>query len=614
MKIEVDGYEIENVHMVLSGSAPHFSWIIRKDNRVLRVLGMDVWGYLKQGLEASAQSLGVIEKIEIDKSYFHLSYEEITNEQWDELRAYGKRDPRTTREVYLVLLQLLSQFSPDVVTKKGILPPSAPAAAARIAFSHMEGDTLHQSPRWAIQLALESYSGGLVFARMRGPVSNLLVGDRNSAYPTMMQMLPNPEKVRYISRLHPCMEDLIGKIGFCHASFEHNGTFIPFVTAWDGSAKSCHATGRYERQAISIYELSAGYLTKQITHITVHDAIYLAYDNDAEQSGFLYDFVHEYHTIKNQNQKGSPLYLLAKLLMNSLYGKLIELRSPESLILPKHILLLRVPFSWKSRMEKDDAFRMRFYGILVNQGMELDDLMREYQPEEYDSMVPLHELIQEQGLKAGTYFFPFYASLITAGQRAWMSIYCYYTKAVLADTDSAFSLLSEQDFIKALKKADTITTRIGVGHCRIGKELGDIDIELRNGRGHIAGIKQYELQGEGGVYKIAHHAIVQPDGEDKLSFYRYAIAQLSLGQAVTYKEKSRPVRLRSALLRGKDFGVFEAGTRTITPKQDSRMEIVRRVGNNVYYQWKNREPREETSLLNESDFTTFVECGSVLVE
>ena len=34
LKVVVDGYEIENVHMVLHGSAPHFSWIIRKDNRI----------------------------------------------------------------------------------------------------------------------------------------------------------------------------------------------------------------------------------------------------------------------------------------------------------------------------------------------------------------------------------------------------------------------------------------------------------------------------------------------------------------------------------------------------------------------------------------------------
>lgn len=608
MKILVDGYEIENVHMVLSGSAPHFSWILRKDNRIMRMYAMDIWGYLKQGLAESAKALGVIDKIEIDKSYFHIPFEELTEDQLNELREYGKRDPQTTREIYLTLLEILSSFSPAVITKKGILPPSAPAAASRIAFSKMKGTHLRQSPKWAVDITLACYSGGLVFSRVRGKVSNILVGDRNSAYPTMMTLLPDPEKVSYVSRIKPTMDELIGKIGFCRASFVHQGKFIPFVTSWDGSARSNHGTGLYHKQPISIYELCAGYLTGQITDITIHEAVYLSYEKDAESSGFLYDFVMTYHKMKNENKKGSPLYLLAKLLMNALYGKLIEMRSPESLILPKSVSMLRIPESWAYRIAKNESFRNAFYNCLVQSGFGLDELLEEYPPFHEDTFVRLETLIENTDLKAGTFFFPFYASLITAGQRAWMSVYTYYTKAFLADTDSAFTPLSLSEFKEAIQKADEITSLIGVGRCRIGKELGDIDIEIQNASGFIAGIKQYALSDREGNQKIAHHAIVYPDFGDtehpkeaKNLFFSKVIEHLSQGKSVTYQEKPRPIKMRSALLRGGDYGKFFSSPRTITPKDDPRMKVLKKTKDLSFYQWLPKEGSNELKLQNDSD-------------
>lgn len=596
IKCEIDGYEVENVHMVLSGSAPHFTWIIRKDNYVLKVYAMDLWGYLKQGLGASAKALGIIDKLPVDKEYFHIPLEELTDTQLDELRTYAKRDGKVTRELYLSLLYFLTEFSEDVVTSKGILPPSAPAAAARIAFAKMDDDVLKQPPKFAVQLSLEGYNGGLVFSRATGEFENILVGDRNSAYPTMMSMLPNPEKVKYILRIRPTPDELVGKIGFCRASFEIESDHVPFITSDDDSGRSNHAQGRYDYQTISIYELMAGYLIGTINHITIHEAVYLKYEEDAENNGIFYDFVKYFHNLKNENEKGSALYMLAKLLMNALYGKLIEMRNPESVIIPLHIRKLRVPTGIKTMIEHDKKYRYRFYNSILNCGEGLEEILNEYTPTDFDGFVSIEEVITDVTLTAGTYFYPFYASLITAGQRAWMSVYTYYTKAILADTDSAFTNMSEPQFIKAIKVADKITTKIGVGRCRVGTELGDIDIEMRNGHGYISGIKQYGLTGDtskgSGKHKIAHHTILSPDGisdeEEKDKFFIETIKQLSLGNPVTYKVKPRPVRIKTALLRGMDFGKFESSIRTITPKADPRLLVVAKAGKITYYRWKRR--------------------------
>ena len=594
MKCTEDDYEIENVHLVLSGSAPHFTWILRKNNRILKVYALDLWGYMKVGLGKSAKALGIIDKLEVDKEYFHIPLEQLTDEQLNELRVYAKRDPKVTRELYLALLYFLTQFSEDVVTKKGILPPSASAAAARIAFSKMKGKMLQQPPKMAIQMALDAYNGGMVFCRATGEFENILVGDRNSAYPTMMTLLPDPEQVRYLVVYKVKPDDLIGKIGFVRASFEIESDYIPFITSHDeeGNSTANHAPGRYQYHTMTIYELMAGYLVGTIKHITIHEALYLKYEPEAMGTGIFHDHVKNMHRVKNESEKGSALYLLAKSNMNNLYGKLIEMRNPEALIIPEYVRKLRVPTGVKYKLGMDKQYRHRFYNSLLNKGIGLEDILNEYEPTDWDGWISIEECVTELTLTAGTYFFPFYASLITGGQRAWMSVYTHFTKAILADTDSAFSPLTEPEFISSLEKASRITERIGVGKCQIGKELGDIDIELRNGKGFISGIKQYSLVDVDNKdkRKIAHHAILPPqkleDGQTYEDFFTYVISELSKGHSVTYQVKSKPVRIRTALMRGYGFGRFETSQRTITAKADKRLAVVAKRGKITYYRWK----------------------------
>ena len=590
LKIDVDGYELENVHMVLSGSAPHFTIIIRRDDKILKFYGIDLWGYLKEGLGVSAKALGVVDKIAVDKEYFHIPIEELTKEELQELRIYAKRDARTTRELYLTLLYFLTQFSPEVITKKGILPPSAPAAAARIMFSRLKNPILNQSPKWAVQIALEAYSGGLVFARVRGRVRGITVGDRTSAYPTMMTLLPDPEQIQYIFRKNMSITEIIGKIGFCVASFVHVGDIIPFVTTFDGTQRSNHAPGRYERQSISIYEITAGHLLGYIKEITIHEVVFLDFSEEALGTGILYDHITQMFKVKNESEKGSAMYLLAKLMMNSPYGKLIETRSPESMLLPSFIKNLRVPSSWEWLLENNKDFKIRFYQSLMRRLIDIDQLMEDFPLKSQDTLMTIEELTGKMKLIAGTYFFPFYASLITAGQRAWMSIFTYFTKAFLADTDSAFSPLNKEEFVQALILADQFTQKIGVGRCRIGKELGDVDIELENGAGFIAGIKQYALK-SGDKMKFAHHAMISPQLEDQTpeslkEWFYENIGRLANLKKVVYQTRPRPVKIKTALLRGKDFGRFESDRRKIEPKEDDRMIPAKVTSDLIFYKWR----------------------------
>lgn len=70
----------------------------------------------------------------------------------------------------------------------------------------------------------------------------------------------------------------------------------------------------------------------------IHSGFYV---DGPRESSFLRKFVDYFYEIKEREEregrKDSPLYLVAKLLMNALYGKLIEIRIPSAPILPEYL-------------------------------------------------------------------------------------------------------------------------------------------------------------------------------------------------------------------------------------------------------------------------------------
>ena len=203
----------------------------------------------------------------------------------------------------------------------------------------------------------------------------------------------------------------------------------------------------------------------------------------------------------------------------------------------------------------------------------------------------------------GAYFTPVYASLVTALQRAWVILLSRSLDSVAGDTDSIFTQMDINSplFKTRIIKADILARKIGIGVVREGDELGDYEVEIQGGNGWLSGIKQYYFYNPGGKDKCAHHTLIKPDidysdikhlskkeqgkimGDRRLEFFRKAIEILSIGNDFSYIGASSPVKLKTSLQRGKDFGVFEKQERHIKAKHDDRLNEI----SNGVFEWKN---------------------------
>jgi hypothetical protein len=581
VKMELDGYELEIRHHLLFGSAPHFDYIFRRDGRILEMKAIDLWGYWKGGLDATAKALGLEGKIEIEEEFFDRELETLSPVEWDKLYYYAKKDPAITRQIYIKTAELLSSISQSVFSK-GILPPSAPKASARICFSRLQKDELKAPPVNCIQHALNGYHGGYVYALWHGFAEQISVIDRKSAYPTILKMLPNPETVTYHTiQKGTHFESLIGKYGFVVASFHEANDKHPCVSLHGNDGRTMHPWGDFDHITISIPELAVGVLTGSVNNVVVHGGFYLK----GEEGGIFYDFINRVYDLKNNSESKSPMYMVAKLLMNSLYGKLIEIHDLETSLIHDSDYDLIVPNI------KDDAIKKELLTAYTEENYKrFEEICEENKGKD---LTTFGKYLEAEVCTVGNYFTPVYASLVTALQRAWVVLVSRELEGLSGDTDSVFTPIDPDSplFHTRIIKADIMARQIRIGVVAEGDNLGDYEVELKNGNGWIAGIKQYFLNNPNGKKpKYAHHAIIKPDvSKDDLSelskeerakiikarieaFYKNAIQNLSEGNNVEYYSASSPVKLKTSLMRGKDFGVFEKQFRTITAKRDNRLK------------------------------------------
>jgi len=598
VKLQLGCYEMEIRHHLLYGSAPHFDYIFRHDGYILELKAIDMWGYWKAGLDTTSKALGVEGKSEFDNEIFDRKLETLTEDEWRDLYKYAKQDGRTTRDIYLKTAELLSDISMSVFTK-GILPPSAPKAAARICFGELQHEELDPAPLTAIQHSLNGYHGGYVYAMRRGYLENVSVIDRKSAYPTILKMLPNPETVKYTPIVKGTIfKSLIGKVGFVVASFTESNRVHPCVSMFGLDGRTMHPWGALTYVTISIPELAVGVLMGSVTDVTIHGGFYLK----GEPGGIFFDFIDKVYDLKNNSESKSPMYQVAKLLMNALYGKLIEIHDLEAPLINDSDFDLIVPDI------ENEEYKALLLEAYANEDMKrFEEICETYakQGGYHGKVTTFGEYLSSDVCTVGNYFTPVYASLVTALQRAWVVLVSRSLDSVAGDTDSIFTQMDINSpiFKTRIIKADILARQIGIGVVREGEELGDYEVEIHGGEGWLSGIKQYWFYNPDGKPKCAHHTLIKPDldftdikhlskkeqgkiiAERRLEFFRIAIKTLSEGQPFSYVGASSPVKLKTSLQRGKDFGVFEKQSRTINVKYDDRLNEI----SNGVFEWKNVE-------------------------
>lgn len=609
--VTVGKYEVQMIMTSPSGSAPYFHWIVfdAESEKAVRLYGIDMWGYWKSGLNKTAKSLGIGSKIDIQKDWFQTPLEEYTQDMINEMIRYAGEDARLTREVYLATARLLGSLSKAVFRRNGILPPSAPAAAARLAFSMMDADSFPRPPKQFEQLALDAYHGGYVACIRRGWVEGATVADLHSAYPSAMCLLPDPCTVEYILIESDTWTDIpeeiraAGCLGFVSA------TFVVFPDRFPGISKShpehtLHQPGVYERFAISLPELSVMMDLGQVKMARIHHGFYLF--GDSETSFFRRFVLHFYEmkeTEEREGRKDSPKYLASKLLMNSLYGKLIEVNEPKKPVLPREYELATIYYDPKLQGKTN---RRNFQQAYIDGGieavMELSRKNREKWGNEEPKAVSFADVLPKGPNRAGYFFLPIYASLITAMTRAKIATMLNLFKAFAGDTDSIFTTMrpGTEEWKKAEKAADWICRRAGVGPVKDDPGLGGYGIEMIDGRGYVAGLKQYFLVSKNPQspkkMKLAYHAVANAD---RLTT-RLAVARLARGQEKTYQTKPKPRRFRESLMKQDgQFGIFVRQWRQVTPKHDERMRVKNYIPDRRHpvweYEWRDLNEVEKSN-------------------
>lgn len=640
MLFNVNKYTVQIVACNPTGSAPSFQMIVSDHaaKRVCRIYGMDMWGYWKTGLGKTAASMNVGEKLSADvpTEWFDIPLDDWTDDMWATFVRYASTDGSLTRGVYIATAELLGSFSKAVFNRVGMLPPSAPAAAARMAFSYASEEEWDRPDKPYEQLALDAYHGGYVGMTRRGYVTGLTVADLHSAYPSAMLLLPDPCRVKFATVAGGMWKEIppgyrkLGCLGFVRATFTISPALFPSISKTD-KRFTLHQPGTYKRFAISLPELSALFDLGQIDQADIHGGYLLIGDS---KTSFLRQFVEYFYDIKSKEEeraekegtdKNTPLYLAAKLLMNALYGKLIEVRKPslpalehepdlyENIILPPGFEKRSDNFKMIAQLYVDGGTQALFAYSRRNTALHMEQAHITGEPINSVNDLPcmmVHQILQREQATAGAYFMPIYASLITAMTRAKLAIMLNCFDAIGGDTDSVFSRLRYKiDGIKSITwiaaeaKANDMAVRAGVGPVEDQPGLLGYGVEMENASGYVAGIKQYTLTADGYKPKLAHHAITDPpdtgwqqqpgksEAEKKknarTAFCSNAVKQLALGHAVTYVTRKKPRRLRESLLRNDGlYGVFVTRERTVTPKEDERLIPVGRDEHQaIVYEW-----------------------------
>lgn len=488
-----DRFELE-VRRMIFGSAPSFDWRIRdvQAKSIVRMLGIDLTGYWKTSLARAAKSLGVAEKIDIEsqiEGVYEKALETFTPEEWHLFKLYGLGDVKTTLELYHKTAELLTTIDAGVVRRTGVIPASAPGASAKIVFSkaftcHPEIDAWHRYPTWADQMGARAYFGGRAFCKRPGIFTRMKTLDLKSAYPLQLALLPDPVTVK-MSREHAAryatdaafLRAYRGRYGVLCVSGESLDDRMPAFREHDAtrSGRLRYVAGAFVKQWVTIPELVIGVVRGALRIDCVHDGVTM---NGSPDKSFLRAGVADFFAIKEDVQNDQALRDMAKLLANSLYGKLIEV------VLQDYLIAERIPCArFTAHAEVCEAIAALFASAGDPDNLEAlywgdTDAQRETARAFYDRC-PLHmhtpdkrgaeaiaayvealewaKVPQDPGgyvtinefvrshkaYKCGQYFMPLYAAQVTGATSAMVGLMADCLDAYQGDTDSVHCPLPE---------------------------------------------------------------------------------------------------------------------------------------------------------------------------
>ena len=569
-RVQLGRYEIEVASLTPDGSAPAFEFYIRCDHMIMRLLGRDTWAYLKSSLEdASSDFLGM-HKQEIDKAWFKRPWESFNEDERKLIFLYAAQDPHLSRLLYEALIVLLTSIDERVICENGILPRSAPGAAARMAFAMASRDEWKPPSREVMQIGAWTYCGARVFSRKPGYYENVWCYDISSAYPHAMTLLPDPATCEYHD-IEPGLynhEQWKGQFGCMLISGRGLDEYYPALRVHDTENKRLrYIYGKFEKVWATIPEVVVGVESGRLQITTVHGGFHIVGSNE---NSFLRKFVDNVYGLKNSSEPDSPMYLIAKLLMNALYGKLLEVLV-EKAALEDFARFVQLP-----NIDGIDKHYDELMQAYVTGGEDaLEDIATELcKQHDGNTDIVFGDLVdRHQGNvgKAGKYYLPMHGAQITGFVSAKLGLFAHCTGALQGDTDSAMTIGDAAENIKQYRE---IMLTSGYEAPETG--LGSFELKFSNAHGYLVRNKLYALKycekdkKTGKMVeklKFARHGIVGAPEEDVYNLVR----DFYVSGFIRYVTKERPVPLRESLIRGETIGEFRTEERLMVNQEDPNM-------------------------------------------
>jgi hypothetical protein len=265
---------------------------------------MDTLAFFKGSLKSQAERMHLpMQKLEHPKCV--LENRRPTKEEFVYFKEYAMQDARVTFFMGKEIVRMHREFNVPV---KGTVSPAT--MASKIYRSCYLKNEIPFQPRMISRLGLLSYNGGRTESCVYG-TTKCNVYDFNSAYPYALTQIPVPLEKKWKK-----VDDFSGEEGFYRISGEiplKKVSPLPFKTE-----RLIFPVGRFRNLVVTGYEM------RNIVEVAklnkVQGWIYCGESDDSWRN-----YVLDFYAKKNAS-KGQPVeYHFNKLMMNSPYGKLLQL-------------------------------------------------------------------------------------------------------------------------------------------------------------------------------------------------------------------------------------------------------------------------------------------------
>lgn len=541
-------YEIEVVYSVIDGGSPSFQWIIKDIEKRLavRVYGFDGSNYFLCSLKDAADSLssmGVPPKIDCDKDIFIRDHADkpLSKKEIKEFMEYSTRDAHIHKDLYRCISELLVEIDPCVLNKQGMIGMSAGASAWRMILNMCEENKISPPAPHFQEMGYKAYYGGISFSLKPGHFDDISIIDISSAYSHAASMIPAFETCEY--RTHnPTKVDKTFKHmmwGIANVSGEAlDSLYPPLVCSINDSQVGIY--GDFTRHWCSIPELHIGIARGALRVDEIHYCYTLEGTNDGGYKRFIEKMFH----IKNTSEKNGPLYNMAKLMLNSPTGKIVEKRktnySIARVVEGINTLVYNIKDSEFKKACKREYIENGFNAVLIlheNYLRDHDMMSAEQCPNE----IYLDEWFDEKLYDSGTYFNATLAANILGFTRAKLMAGASVVKAIQGDTDSLFFQGNKpENFSSLLNSWGAITPETG---------LGSFDVEADHLEGTFVKKKLYTIQNaDESIKKSGHHTMHKVAETEEQKQILESIPEEKRAKAMKKYQQERHHELQKELL------------------------------------------------------------------